>query len=125
MSVATRVPDLNYVLDFEQKLPPETQEGMQRADENANEEWKRVTDACILAVARRLAEFTVDDVLDEMKAMHNPFETHNLSALGPRMKEVAKTLKYMTATNELRRSRKPEKHSNLHRVWKSNYYRRG
>lgn len=81
---------------------------------------KRETDACILAVARRLAEFTVDDVLVELQSLPNPFETHNLAALGPRMKEVSRTMAYMTATDRFQRSRLRHKNGNLHRVWKSN-----
>jgi hypothetical protein len=114
---------LNYEFDFSGKLPPSAQVGMAVADENANDEWKRYVDGCIQRVALRLAEFTVDDVLDALDALPFSPETHNLAALGPRMKEVAKTLKYMTATEGLRRSKRPGKNGNLHRIWKSNLWR--
>lgn len=107
----------------EQPLPAAAQQrkddGMLLADNNADDCWKRVTDAAILAVARRLPEFTVDDVLDELKRIPDAPNTHNLSALGPRMKEVSRTLGYMECTDRLKRSVKPEKHGNLMRVWKS------
>ena len=107
----------------EQPLPAEVQQkidcGMGLADDNADARWKRVTDAAILAVARRLPEFTVDDVLDEFAQIPGAPSTHNLQALGPRMKEVARTLDYMEATDKLKRSIKPEKHGNQMRVWKS------
>ena len=115
-----RPAELNYELDFSGKLTPSAQEGMQRADENAEPRWKREVDACVLAVARRLQEFTVDDVLAEIEALPKPFETHNLAALGPRMTEVSKTLKYMTATERVQRSKRPNSHGNFLRVWRSN-----
>lgn len=112
--------DLQFSIDFDQKLPPAAQEGMARADANADRRWKREADACILAVARRQSEFTVDDVLAEVETLPKPFETHNLSALGPRMVEVSKTLRYMTATDRVQRSKRLGKNGNLHRVWRSN-----
>jgi hypothetical protein len=114
--------------DFTEKqsLPPAVQEriaeGMQQADENANDRWKRWVDGCIQNVAIEKREFTVDDVLEKLEALPYPPSTHNLAALGPRMKEVAKTLKYMTATDRVQRSKRPEKNGNLHRVWKSNLF---
>ena len=111
---------LQFSIDFDKKLPPSAELGMAQADDNAEPRWKREVDGCILAVARRLQEFTVDDVLAEIESLPNPFETHNLSALGPRMKRVSKELKYMTATERVQRSKRPEKNANLHRVWKSN-----
>lgn len=112
--------ELNYSLDFDRKLPPSAQEGMARADENANVRWKRWVDGCIQDVARRMPGFTVDDVLDALEKLPNPPRTHNLAALGPRMKKVAEELRYMTATERWERSKRPEKHGNLQRVWRSN-----
>lgn len=114
--------DIQFQLDFEKRLPPSAQIGMQQADENAEPRWKREIDACILVVARRLTEFTVDDVLAEIESLPHPFETHNLAALGPRMREVSKSLGYMEATDQVRRSKRPEKNGNLHRVWRSKIY---
>lgn len=114
---------MNYELDFSGHLPPSAQAGMAQADENANERWKRFIDGCIQNVAIEKAEFTVDDVLAKLEALPFPPSTHNLAALGPRMKEVANTLKYMTATDRVQRSKRREKNGNLHRVWKSNLFR--
>ncbi len=116
--------DLQFQLDFSKRLPPSAQIGMQQADENADGRWKREIDACILAVARRLAKFTVDDVLAEIESLPHPFETHNLAALGPRMREVSKSLGYMEATDQVRRSKVAHKHANLHRVWRSKIWQR-
>jgi len=109
---------IQFAIDFEAKLPASAQAGMAQADANADSR-----DACILAVARRLQEFTVDDVLSELESLPNPFNTHNLAALGPRMKEVSKTLDYMTATDRVQRSKRPVKHGNLMRVWRSNVFK--
>lgn len=118
--------DGQFELDWTQKLPVEVQEkiaeGMERCDSNADFRWKRITDAAILAVARRLPEFTVDDVYEELDAIPNPFSTHNSAALGPRMKEVSKTMKYMTATDGVKRSIRPISKGNFHRIWRSNMY---
>jgi hypothetical protein len=111
---------LQFQIDFEQKLSPGAQIGMQQADDNADDRWKRYVDGAIQAVARQKDEFTVDDVLAELEKLPHHPDTHNLAALGPRMKEVSKTLRYMTATEKVLRSKRPEKNGNLHRVWRSN-----
>jgi hypothetical protein len=108
-----------FQLDWDQKLPASAQAGMQDADDHANSQWKRWVDGCIQSVARRQQEFTVDDVLGELETIPDRPNTHHLAALGPRMKEVAKTLRYMEATDRVQRSKRPEKNGNLHRVWKS------
>jgi hypothetical protein len=112
-----------FEIDFSQKRPPAVQEriveGMRQADEHARMEWKRWVDGCIQYVARTHEEFTVDDVIFALEALPDPPSTHNLGALGPRMKEVSKTLGYMEATDRLKRSIRPVTHGNLHRVWRS------
>ena len=111
-----------FDLDFDRKLPVSAQIGMAQCDSNADERWKRYVDGCIQGVARKKQEFTVDDVIAALEALPNPPSTHNLGALGPRMKEVSKTLKYMTATDRLQRSKRPITHGNLHRIWRSNIW---
>jgi hypothetical protein len=120
--------DHQFEIDFSAKpLPPEVQEriaeGMAQCDSNADVRWKRITDAAILAVARRLPEFTVDDVYEELESIPNPFSTHNPAALGPRMREVSKTMKYMTPTDRVQRSKRPIGHGNLHRLWRSEIFK--
>ena len=114
-----------FALDFTQKLPPQVQEriaeGMAQSDENANHFWKRMIDAAIVAVARRMKEFTVDDVLDEMEKIPNCPETHALHALGPAMQRARRD-KIVTPTNMLVRSTRIEKHGNRRSVWISNYW---
>ncbi len=116
--------DLQFQLDFEKRLPPSAQAGMADADDHADGRWKRWVDGAIQSVARRLQEFTVDDILSELERMPNPPDTHNLAALGPRMKEVSKSLGYMEATDQLRRSKVAHKHANLHRIWRSKIWQK-
>lgn len=116
------VQPLNYSLDFDAKLPPSAEIGMAQADEHAREEWKRQMDACILAVARRMEFFTVDDVIAEFEDLKIKYLTHHLCALGPRMVRVSKELQYMVGTGERARSKRPEKNGNLHTIWKSKMF---
>ncbi len=114
-----------FDLDFSRKRSPAVQEriqeGMAKADENADHFWKRIIDGCILAAARRLPELTVDDVLDEIAKIPNAPSTHNLAALGPAMKRAHRD-RIITATDRVQRSRRPTKHGNRHNVWRSNYH---
>lgn len=116
-------PELQFSLDWDRKLPPSAQIGMQQADENADDRWRRWVDGAIQVIATRQAEFTVDDVLGYLDSLPHPPSTHNLAALGPRMKRVSKELGYMTATDQVRRSKIPGKHGNLMRVWRSNLWK--
>lgn len=122
-----------YSLDWSQKRPPEVQEkitaGMQAADDHADPFWKRVIDGCILAVARKRAELSVDNVLDEIEEANKgriaaglkPVETHHLCAIGPAMKRAFRD-GVITATGRVTRSTKAHKNGNLHAIWKSNFY---
>jgi hypothetical protein len=111
-----------FELDWNQKLPPSAQIGMAKVDENADFRWKRFVDGCIMQVARTHQEFTVDEVILALEALPDPPSTHNLGALGPRMKEVSKTLGYMEATERVQRSKRKITHGNLHRIWRSRIY---
>lgn len=115
-----------WSLDFTKTLPPAVRdriaEGMQQSDANANHFWKRMIDHAIVAVARRMKEFTVDDVLDEMEKIPNCPQTHALHALGPAMQRARRD-KIVTGTNVLVRSTREVKHGNRRSVWMSNYYK--
>jgi len=114
---------LQFSLNYDGKLPPSAEIGMAAADEHANERWKRWVDGCVMAVAEQMETFTVDDVIGKLNALPYPPSTRNLAALGPRMKMVAKELKYMTGTDQVRRSTRPNSHGNFLRVWKSNLFK--
>jgi hypothetical protein len=110
---------LQYQIDWDAKLPVSAQAGMADADAHADPRWRRWTDGAIQAVARRMQEFTADEVISELHSIPDFPRTHNGSALGPRLKEVAKELKYMEATDRVQRSKREASHGNFLRVWKS------
>jgi hypothetical protein len=128
----TSIGQFQPALDFTGRMPAAIQakiaEGMQRSDEHADHGWKRVVDGCILAVARRRSQLSVDDVLDELdrvnaerKAAGQPIiATHDLAALGPAMKRAMRD-KFVSPTNAVIRSKRAEKHGNRHSLWKSNF----
>lgn len=65
-----------------------TRDGMKRAEKHANPLWKAAAMRCIHQKAKEKKFFTTDDVhllLDKEEA-----KTHNLSALGPMMKNAQK-----------------------------------
>lgn len=113
-------------LNFSGRLSPEVQEAMGRCYANADPYWKPLVYACVVAVARRKAELTSDDVLAELdainairKELNQPlYETHNLRAIGPAMQQAAKN-GIIEATDQMVRSDRAGKHGNNHRVWSS------
>lgn len=121
-------PEFQPVLDFSGKLPAAAQEriaqGMQTADEHANEIWKHYFDAAVLIVALRQPDLTCTDVLLEMAKIPGAPSTHNLAAAGPRMKYAVK-MGIISYTNETRRSPIPHKHGNRGVVWASNRFQGG
>lgn len=107
-----------FDFDFSGRLPVSAQIGMEQADQNANERWKHIFDACVLAAARKKPEITSDDVLAEIEALPNPPSTHNLSAIGPAMIRAGR-MGIIRGTERTKRSSSLEKHGNLQRVWES------
>jgi hypothetical protein len=112
---------MQFSIDFE-SLPVSAQIGMAAADEHADEKWKRVTDAAILAVARRCREFTTDQVWEELGDIPVNAQTHRRCAIGPRMKRVARELGYMENTGRVQRSKQEGSNGNLLVVWKSKVF---
>lgn len=111
-----------FDLDFSGRLSASAQIGMQQADDNANERWKHVFDACVLAASRKKAEITSDDVLAEIEALPDPPTTHNLSAIGAAMRRAC-GMGVLRGTDRVKRSERPEKHGNRQNVWESTYFR--
>jgi hypothetical protein len=112
-----------FDLDFSGKLPVSAQIGRQTSDENANEYWKHIFDACVVAVAKRQEYLTSDDVLAEFESLPHAPKTHNLAAIGGVMHR-AKAMGVVAPTNSVKRSERPEKHGNRQNVWKSLYWRK-
>lgn len=108
-----------FQIDFESRLPVSAQIGMEQADANADERWKREVDAAIRQVALTNKTFTADDVSTELERNNFHFTTHNGSALGPRMKEVSRTLRYMKPTESVKRSTRVVSKGHFLRVWES------
>ncbi len=113
---------LQFDLDFSKRLPVSAQIGMATCDANADDRWKREMDAAIRQCALSYQFFTADEVVAELERNKFHFTTHNASALGPRMKEVSESLRYMEATNGFKRSGRPKAHGNLLRVWQSRIF---
>ena len=116
---------LQLEIDFTGRLPAAAQLGMAQADEHADEGWRRVCDAAILAVARRLPEFTTDDIWQELGAIANAPSTHARCAIGPRMKRVAREMGWMESTGRVQRSRAEGMNGNYLTVWRSLVYSGG
>lgn len=109
--------------DFGGPLPEAARDGMERAEANADPNWKNVFDQCVVRAAQKKLEITSDDVLREFEALPNRPETHNLSAIGPAMKRAAAD-GVLTGTNRVIRSARAVKHGIRHTIWKSNVYQR-
>jgi hypothetical protein len=124
MEKSDEAPDLQYSIDFSGRLPVSAQEGMARADANADVRWKHFFDACVLAAARKKPEITSDDVLEEITALPDPPETHNLSAIGPAMKRAA-AMGVLARTDRVVRSSVTHKHGIRHSVWLSKVFQGG
>jgi hypothetical protein len=95
---------------------------MRQADENADSRWRHIFDGCVLAAARKKLEITSDDVLEEIEALPEPPETHNLAAIGPAMVRAA-AMGVLARTDRVVRSKRPGKHGNRQNIWLSKYYR--
>lgn len=117
---------MQFALDFTERMPVCAQEriadGMQRADDHADERWKHFFDAAVLAAARKKPEIVSDDVLAEIESLPNAPSTHNLSAIGPCMIRASE-MGILMRTDRLQRSKRPEKHGNLTRIWASKVYK--
>jgi hypothetical protein len=96
-------------------------DGMDRAWEHANTEWKRVMLICALEVAKRKPFLNTDD-LEHWRSTYYPnHTTHENRAIGPIMREAAK-LGYCTPTLDWVESRQKVNHSRPMRVWFSLVY---
>jgi hypothetical protein len=107
--------------DLSNRLPESARDGMQRADEHADPDWKLAFDYCVVEAARKKQEITSDDVLAEWEAIPDRPDTHNLSAIGPAMKRAAKD-GVLSSTNRVICSGRAVKHGIRHTIWHSNIY---
>lgn len=92
------------------------QEGMRRADEHADVDWKDEFDNALWWAATTQPEFTSAYVLT---LMPDWVTTHELRAVGPRMRAAAKH-GWITGTG---RTTQTGSHKRPQAIWKSNLYR--
>ena len=90
-------------------------EGMERADRHANDEWKTTAEAAVVHIARMRPTFTADDVWQHLNS-HTESETHEPSALGPIFNRLRRQGK-IRPTGDFRISSRPSRHAAPLRVW--------
>jgi hypothetical protein len=96
-------------------------DGMGRADRNANEAWKQAADEAVLKTAREKPVFTTDDVLQRIP---ENVLTHEMRALGPVMLRAAKNGWIEKSLSPNRSSRRPTNHLRPLQVWDSLIHKR-
>lgn len=97
------------------------EEAIARADEHVTPSWRDHADAMILATAKRLPEFTSEDVWDS--GLERPeVGSADGDALGPAMRR-AKLAGIIENTGRLSQAtNRPQRHNNPKRVWRSLVY---
>lgn len=94
----------------------EKRNSIQRSEDNANAEWKRVALECVKTVATHESIFTADEVIEELSKF--AVSTHDLRALGPVMRRAQK-LGWITPTDNFVPSSRCNVHHQMIRRWKS------
>jgi hypothetical protein len=110
------MPDLQLSLDGALAELARTN-ALQRVDDHADPDWRNVAYQCVVAVARRCAAFTTDEVLDEL-AKHPAISTHEGRALGPVMMR-AQRAGVIVITDRFVKSEAVSRHCASKRVWSS------
>ena len=90
-------------------------EAIQRADDNADKEWKEEATKMLYELCLRKREITVDDLRDVLT-----HHTHNNSALGAIMRFGARA--NWTQMSGYAKSTDPKKHKRIIAVWTSLIY---
>jgi hypothetical protein len=91
---------------------------MARAETNAAPDWKAAAAGAVQWCAANLEDFTADDVLVRLADTGAP-STHNLTALGPVMKNAARA-GTIAKTGYVRPSRLARRHARDLTVWSAN-----
>jgi hypothetical protein len=91
------------------------QDGMSRADANANDTWKQAAEAAVIHVARMRPTFTADDVWRQLQ-FATGVETHEPSALGPILNRLRRQ-GVIKQTGEFVVSHRASRHAAPLRVW--------
>jgi hypothetical protein len=90
-------------------------DGINAADDHANEIWKQDAYEAIRIVSGRLDDFTSDEVWEELQGTST--WTHEPAALGPVMLKACRD-GIIIKTDELRKTKIPRRHRELV-VWRS------
>jgi hypothetical protein len=97
------------------------EEGMARAEANANPDWKAFMLEQVRLVCMEQPRFTSDDVFARAAESSDAPSTHEGRAFGPVMMRAAK-LGYCRPTNLTMRSSRASNHSRPIAVWESRIY---
>lgn len=97
------------------------EEGMERVDAAADDDWKDAAERAVKDAARSLPEITSDDV---MARIAPDVRTHELRALGPVMSRAAKAGWIRKADKAPRLCARPSRHRAPLTVWTSLIYGR-
>ena len=89
---------------------------MEQVDENADDDWKEVAFSVVIEVARVKAEFTVDDVQEQLANL--AVSTHEGRAMGPVILRAVRE-KIIVSTGIHRPSRQVKCHANPTTLWRS------
>jgi hypothetical protein len=96
-------------------------EAIDRAERNADEEWKSMALECVLILAGIKQTFTTDDVWQLLSTRYPEAATHEPRALGAIMRQVARK-NIIAPTKEYAQSSRKECHARPLRVWLSVLY---
>jgi hypothetical protein len=94
-------------------------DGMGRADDHADVDWKTAADDALVEAARTRREITTDDV---MRLIDPRAETHDLRALGPVMRRGAQLGLIEPANTIGRPCARGARHASRLMVWRSLIY---
>jgi hypothetical protein len=95
-------------------------EGIARADDHANLEWKDAALTALHVCALDRYDFTTDQVYEAMDGEW----THERRAMGAVMRQGARA-GWIEKTKDFRLTERPEGHRGPKQVWRSLIYRRG
>ncbi len=103
------VPDIDQLSLFDAALQAR-QDGIDRADANADEHWKLAAERIINHLAHCHVPFTSDDVVERLERIG--VTTHNWAALGPVFQRASRS-GLIRKTGALVPSRIPRRHRDL------------
>lgn len=96
------------------------EEGMAKAIDHANEDWKNAVEKRMIFLLRNKRFFTSDDVMIYLNDRN--IKTHNNSAIGSVFNRYAKQGYIREAGFVI--SNRPSRHKAPIRLWKSNFYKK-